>query len=213
MTTVLFTIPSSPISPNYSGAASRFYQNFKMLHSIGLEVSVIRFITAGDMESITQFEKVDAHAIAIRQMAKDWVDVPLKGVQKPGRIGNWLNLFLNPTSYFFPESEQIRAHLQSVASKYNPQSTMYWVENIAILSSFLKDRVMNSIVYSHHDQYFRLQAIRKGQRGINKLRWLIGQQLEKKINRQAHKILTGSKTEKYRLQKEGNRIVDRKSVV
>ena len=199
MSGILFIVPGSPLVFNYSGAASRYAQNFLALQSLGEEVHVLRFHTAGQLQSVLDFESSSETAQNARRVAASWQDVEIPDNRAHGRLDIVSRMLFDSLTGEFPQAKSlacaIQARIRDLASR------LLWVEHSDCAAAAWRAAPAIPWIYSHHDMRYLIRARRAARSGLlETLQAQLARRIEIQIIRKADVVLTGSSTEQKRLE-------------
>ncbi|OQZ00516.1 MAG: hypothetical protein B6D41_00025 [Chloroflexi bacterium UTCFX4] len=195
----LFLIPNAPLSPNYSGGASRYLTSFRALHRLGVQIYVLRFLEDRVKDQILTHERADApRQSELGGLASGWHDVTYSSVPCCHTKLELLTQFLfHPTNLAFPDAIFLRQSLQELASEIKPD--FIWAEWVlpGVVANISKLGL--PWAYAHHDMLYKIYHHR--QSSSDKVYWssrLVShcvKQAETEIVRKSDVVITGSQTE------------------
>lgn len=204
MKRILFVIPAAPLAQNYSGAASRFLQDFRALLAIADEVHVVRVHLDGDISKVYQFEQEHPEASQIHTLAASWTEMPLTDDRHKSSVLSrlWQSIW-HPIDVQFPHAESIKTALEEKINELQP--LMVWVGEAHLAAGLFKLNFQKHKVYSHTDLLYRVRGVRLQHKNLAN-RWQLWtcRRAETQIVRSQLSIVTGSYTEVERLHKLGN---------
>lgn len=204
MTRVLFVFPAAPLAANYSGAASRYAQNFAAVTEIYDAVHVARIGDQATFEQVLAFERTSPEAAKAHRTAASWRDL---SYTLPGKHAQRFDMLkegvLDPIKFEYPASDLIATMLSSMIEEIQPE--LIWVEHIDPAAAVARMHLSVPWVFSNHDLAHRIRRIRKGD-GSLKEQWRqnICQRAERKILHSADSVVTGSSTDCERLKAMGH---------
>jgi len=195
MSRCVFLFQAAPLVTNYSGAASRYAQNFWALRTLCDEVHVIRLYAPGELEPVLEFEKRFQDARSAIMAANSWQDVPLAGGQRArNRLQILRQSMFDPVAFEFPYVDQNAYILEKIITEVALDFLL--VEHTGPAAIVLRVGVRIPWIYSHHDVLHRLRQIRYGVRNLRD-RWFLftAARAEKCINLAPDIVFTASLTE------------------
>ncbi|NDJ62412.1 MAG: glycosyltransferase family 4 protein [Chloroflexi bacterium] len=198
---ILFVTPATPLAENYSGAASRYRQNFLALHRLGHELHGVRIDTAAALAELNQ------HIDPVEAYAAEWHPIAIDMPPSPnGRLRRlWLSA-TQPQRYELPRVAVIADALAPVINSAKPD--LIWVENLELAAAMITLDSSIHWIYSQHDLAFRVRRIRQGALSLADRWWLLTlQRAEAAVIRQTPQILAGSATDGERSRQLGARSV------
>lgn len=204
MTQILFVFPAAPLAANYSGAASRYAQNFAAMCELYEAVHVARIGDQATFEQVLAFERTSPEAAAAHQAAISWQDL---SYTLPDKIHQRFDLLtegvLDPVKFEFPTSDLTASLLDTVISNVKPD--LIWVEHIEPAAAISRLDLTVPWVFSNHDLAHRIRKIRTGDNSLKK-QWRLNicQRAEKKVLLSADTVVTGSFTDCERLKGMGH---------
>lgn len=196
-------MPAAPLVSNFSGAASRYKQNFTALYTLCDEVHVVRWGSAESLASLELFEAASPSAQKARGMASSWQDLNLQSDTPPlNRIGVFKKSVFKPISFQWPLAAFIVQALDRLVKDLEPD--LIWAEHRDAAASCILLDTSTRWVYSHHDFVHRLRQFRHGRENARE-RWLqwTARRAEQQVIRNATVVVTGSSTEVQRLNDMG----------
>lgn len=205
MSRILFIFPAAPLTANYSGAASRYAQNFASLCELHDEVHVARVGTQAMFDAFAEVERTSDEAQGAKAAAASWHDlVYAPPPPSSGRLNVLVQTALDPVDYVFPEAAPIAQQIAPVIDALQPD--MLWVEHIEPAAAMARLKPAMLWVFSNHDLAHRIRKIRSG--GASSLRdqWLNAtlQRAEKSVLLAADVVVSGSVTDCERLREMGH---------
>lgn len=206
----LFLFCDAPLSPNYSGIASRHFESFLALCRLGIQVHVWRMLSVEEQGRILNFEEDELEwKNKTRHLAASWSDIPYSRFSTFGRLETF-------TKFLFNSIELSFAPYLSLKNKF--QETLQIVQPDFIWAEHTQSAALVSIssqlpwIYAHYDWWFKIAKVRRklgsryyylSQRAYD---WAF-KQTEIKLARKATAVITGSKTEAEELARLGARHV------
>lgn len=200
-------LPAEPLDTNYSGAASRYAQNFAALQTIHSEIHVVRIDTPEAMLKAQRFEKNSPQATKTRALAASWQELesPLP-IRQYNRVTRYAKSLTSPLVIEFPNSPKNAHILEQIIKGIRP--SIIWADHTEAASILTLVKPKVPWVYSHHDFAYRLRKIRYGAKSIRD-RWLLNvcRRAEETIVRSATNVITASSTDAKRVKDAGCRSV------
>jgi len=202
MTRLVFVYPDAPLTANYSGAASRYAQNFHALRQLCSEIHVLR-VHSDEALPIRHSEEVTDEAQSAQKSATSWqeIDCVLSG-HKQGRWQRLITSLIDPLHSEFPAASVLAQQLRQKLEAQSPD--ILWIEDAlpAAASSLLCPAV--GWTYSHLDILHRVRRIRAAHLSYS-ARWSLKmcRRAEISVARAAPQIVTGSATDGERLRVMG----------
>jgi len=206
VSSILFIFPGTPLDFNYSGAASRYAQNFFSLKELGVEIHVVRFHFSNQLQTVADFELASESAKAARKYAASWKEVNVPENRPTGKLDVLRRIVFDPVEFEFPGYRYLAKELAEALREINPD--LIWAEysDVAAAIWYLAPSV--PWIYSSTDMRYLVRAIRNKNRFLlQSIVDLFRQKAEIKISRSANLVITGSSTEAGRLNKMGCRNV------
>lgn len=202
MSGILFILPSSPLAFNHSGAASRYAQNFLALHRQGEELHVLRFHTKGKMQTVLDFEADSPAVLSVRKAAASWREVELPDNLPRGRLDSLARLLFDPLAGEFPQAKSLAVEIRAQAQALQPY--LLWAEHSDAAAALWQASLPIAWVYSSTDMRYLIRSIRSTKKSFFKfISDIASHNAEVKVTRKADCVLTGSVTEKERLEEFG----------
>lgn len=201
MTRVLMVLPDGTLDEGFSGAASRYTQDFMALHRLGMEVHVLRVCDEKQMAAVRAHEARLNGSLARTGHPASWVDVTYPPPERPaGRLHILRQSFTDPVGFHYPAGPAIRYAVQESIARTRPD--LLWLAGVEVVAAVGQTGVPT--VYTHTDTAYRVQAIRLAGAGWRQRYFLwVHRRAEETITRQAMHIITGSVTGAQRLQALG----------
>lgn len=202
MSSLLFVMPGTPLIFNYSGAASRYAQNFLALQRLVDEVHVLRFHADGHLQAVLNFEESSEEAQRTHQLAASWQDVELPENRATSRLDVLRRMFFDPLAGEFPQhiflAQAIQMRIQSLAPQF------VWAEHSDAAAALWQASPDLPWVYSHHDMRYLIRIHRTVRRSLfDRIQAQFARRAEIRTIRSADVVLTGSLTERDRLMQLG----------
>lgn len=193
---VLWVVPPVALDTNVSGAASRYLQNLRMLHELGVQVTGVRVGHTSELDAV---EIDSGHGTAL---VHQWHEIHLPYLQKRSRFTMLRQTLLDVVRWEYPQSEAVGAALTRLSNEVIPD--LIWVEGID-LAAAAKHVPSRKCLYSEHDIAHQVRSIRMGARQSLKERWLLWacQRAEQRILKATSQILTGSSSDAQKLRQMG----------
>ncbi len=188
---VLYIAPGEPITPDYSGASSRYYQNFAALTRLYGALDVIRLCDPRKSARTSEFEQQSSVAQQVHHQANSWRDVALPPERKESRLARMWQSTVDPVGYEFKFTPQICSALAAQIKQHDP--TLIWVERTELAAALINLDLSIPWILSQHDIRSYIQRIRSGSDTLLK-RWnqFACQRAETLIFRAAPLIITGA---------------------
>lgn len=196
----LFLFCNAPLSPNFSGGASRYLTSFLALHRLGIQIYVLRFLEDNVKDQVLAHEQANTQRQReLRARACGWQDISYSSMPRCQTKLELLTQFLfQPTELAFPEAIFLRQSLQEIAREIKPD--FIWAEwalsGVVVNISNIK----LPWVYAHTDMLYRIHQLRQVS-SADKIYWssrLVLHRVKKvefEIIRKSDVVITGSQTE------------------
>ena len=201
MTRVLMVLPGGTLEEGYSGASSRYTQDFKALTHLGAEVHILRICPAAQMAALHHYEAALNRASNPAPSPASWVDVALPPVARPA--GRWPTLrhsLTDPVHFQYPAKSAINAAIQESIARTRPD--LLWLSGDVLVAAV--EHTAIPIVYAQTDLAYRVQAVRtRGGSWRHKYFLWVHRRAEETVTRRATHIITGSATDANRLRRLG----------
>jgi glycosyltransferase involved in cell wall biosynthesis len=154
---VLFLMPAEPLTENYSGAASRHFQNLIALRRAGAEVIVARIDTQAHFGTLRENGADDAWRASAPTDAV--FDFPY---QPPplSRLARWVGGIVEPVGVVYNGLEQAAARIDALLTEFDPDTV--WVESSALGAAVMLANPAVGWALSHLDVLYRVRALRHG---------------------------------------------------
>ncbi|MEO8392405.1 MAG: glycosyltransferase [Chloroflexota bacterium] len=203
MTRILYVVRGEPISPDYSGASSRYDQNFAALTRLYGALDVLRLDEAAAFDRTYAFEQQSETAQRVRQQAASWQDVMLP-VYTPAhsRAGRLWEALADPVTVEFRIKQETLAALRDQIERCKPD--LIWVEGTRLAAPLTKIHTPLPWILSQHDILSNVHLIRRGNDTLAK-RWklLLARRAEARVLSASPLIVTGSTSDMQRSQALG----------
>jgi glycosyltransferase involved in cell wall biosynthesis len=208
----LFIFPNAPLSPNFSGAASRYLNSFMALYRLGADMHVWRFLSKDVERQVYRYEaKTAALCGDLRSKVVGWQDV----VYSPSpvfrsRIELVRKALFLPIELTFSETTTLRDKLLQAVKAVKPD--FIWAEWGSGGALVATSCLALPWVYAHHDMYHRIVQVRQ-KVSVHKLylseriRLWAMKRGERQIICKATAIVTGSQTEARKLKVMGGKYI------
>lgn len=206
MSRLLFIVPGTPLAFNHSGAASRYTQNFLALQSLGEEIHVLRFHTTGRLQATLDFEILSETVQKVRRSAASWQDIELAENYTSNRLESLHRAFFDPLTAEFPQHKFLARAIWKCIDSLDP--SLLWAEHSDAAAAVWSMCPSIPWVYSQTDMRYLIRSIRKTKSDLHQAVYdVLARNIEHQVNKGANMIITGSFTEKKRLEETGARNV------
>lgn len=207
MTRVLFVLSSAPIDPNYSGGASRYYQNFLALTSLGYTVHVRRYYVERRFAPVRDYEQRYGASVAqVRDRAASWQDVPYSERVPSTHLGRLWTALARPVRSQFPSVEVLPAILRAAIQETAPD--IIWFEGTDLAASAVSGGLQQPWVLSQTDVIHHVRQVRAQRSDAVTRFWLHTlKRAERRILANVPWLVTGSQGDAARSQQLGARRV------
>lgn len=209
---VLYIFPNVPLDANYSGAASRYLQNFLALKDLGIELHVLRFYTKNHMRKVLDVERSSKTAQIAYNNAASWselelpIPLPYQHSNSITKLDSFIKDIFRPIETEFPKYGILTQEIRSKQKRIQPN--LLWAEHSFAATAVWRARSSLPWVYSHIDTQYLVRSIRNNRPSwYHSLFNLINRSIETRVSRDADFVITGSITEKERLKNIGCRSI------
>jgi len=206
----LFVFPNAPLSPNFSGGASRCLGSFLALSSLGVELHVLRLLDGEAAERVFLHEVDRAvETDSVRKKAASWQDVMFSSrTQSPRRMELIRQAAAHLIELSFPAVRQLRSSFAEALDRIGPDCL--WTEWTLSAAVACAANCEVPWIYSHHDWIHRIQDVR---RQSSTGRYYLSDRImgsamkraEHRIVKRSSLVITGSATEARELNWIGRR--------
>jgi glycosyltransferase involved in cell wall biosynthesis len=194
-------LPDGTLDTGFSGASSRYAQNYQALTDLGAEVHVLRICDAAKMAASHDYEASMNGVTKQNFHPASWLDVTYSPPSRTsGRFHILRESLTDPIRFNYPAGPAINRAIQDSINTLNPD--LLWLERAVTVSAAGQHPL--PAIYSHHDITYRVQALRQAGGGWREkyLLW-VQRRAEQAVGRQAAHIVTGSETDAQRLRDWG----------
>lgn len=157
----LFVFNNSPLSPNYSGGASRCLGSFLALSKLGIGLNVVRLLEKRVAQRVLTYEAEQHDETAlIRGKTKSWADVVYSQPDRPRtRLDIIRKAAIDPVALAFPEVASLGPEFRETCGRIGPD--FIWAEWTLCAALTYTSDLKVPWVYSHHDWIYRIYQVRR----------------------------------------------------
>ena len=204
---VLYIAPGAPITPDYSGASIRYYQNFMALTRLYGAVDVFRVCEQSQAAKTDEFERQSSVARQVHDLARSWQDYMLPPNPRQSRLEHLWQSAIDPVRYEFKFTPDVCLAIARQIKQYDPE--FIWVERAELAAALINHTPDIPWILSQHDIGSYIWRIRFGSHTLAQ-RWnqFSYRRAEARVFQAAPLIVTGSSSDAQRSNKLGAKHVE-----